>query len=77
MQCQQRYRQLRKFPPDVFRDNRKKEFSLLTKGTRTAIILWRLKFATVAQLVEQRIRNAQVVGSSPTSSSILKKTGCY
>ena len=25
--------------------------------------------ATVAQLVEQRIRNAQVVGSSPTSSS--------
>lgn len=45
----------------------------MTKGTRTAIILWRLKFATVAQLVEQRIRNAQVVGSSPTSSSILKK----
>ena len=25
--------------------------------------------ATVAQLVEQRIRNAQAVGSSPTSSS--------
>ena len=28
-----------------------------------------LIFATVAQLVEQRIRNAQAVGSSPTSSS--------
>ena len=27
-------------------------------------------FAVVAQLVEQRIRNAQVVGSNPTSSSI-------
>ena len=26
-------------------------------------------YATVAQLVEQRIRNAQAVGSSPTSSS--------
>ena len=26
--------------------------------------------ATMAQLVEQRIRNAQAVGSSPTSSSI-------
>ena len=26
------------------------------------------KYAGVAQLVEQRIRNAQVVGSSPTTS---------
>ena len=26
-------------------------------------------YATVAQLAEQRIRNAQVVGSNPTSSS--------
>ena len=26
-------------------------------------------FATMAQLVEQRIRNAQAVGSSPTGSS--------
>ena len=30
-----------------------------------------LIFASMAQLVEQRIRNAQVVGSSPTTSSIL------
>ena len=30
-----------------------------------------LQYATVAQLVEQRIRNAQAVGSSPTSSSRL------
>ena len=29
----------------------------------------RICLATVAQLVEQRIRNAQAVGSSPTSSS--------
>ena len=29
--------------------------------------------ATVAQLVEQRIRNAQAVGSSPTSSSIRRE----
>ena len=28
------------------------------------------KYASVAQLVEQRIRNAQVVGSSPTTSCI-------
>ena len=29
----------------------------------------KVKYAGVAQLVEQRIRNAQVVGSSPTTSS--------
>ena len=29
-------------------------------------------FAGIAQLVEQRIRNAQVVGSSPIPSSILR-----
>ena len=28
----------------------------------------KVKYAGVAQLVEQRIRNAQVVGSSPTTS---------
>ena len=28
------------------------------------------KYAGVAQLVEQRIRNAQVVGSSPTTSFV-------
>ena len=35
--------------------------------------------AGVAQLVEQRIRNAQVVGSSPTTSFIPKplKTRCF
>ena len=33
-------------------------------------------YAIVAQLVEQRIRNAQVVGSSPTSSSRKDLTVC-
>ncbi len=33
----------------------------------------KFEYATVAQLVEQRIRNAQVVGSSPTSSSRSRK----
>ena len=38
--------------------------------------------ACVAQLVEQRIRNAQVAGSSPAASSILtpffeRKTGFF
>lgn len=32
----------------------------------------RVQFATVAQLVEQLIRNQQVGGSSPPSSSKLK-----
>ena len=31
------------------------------------------RFATVAQLVEQLIRNQQVAGSSPASSSTKKK----
>ncbi len=34
-----------------------------------SIILWRQSDATVAQLVEQLIRNQQVAGSSPASSS--------
>ena len=37
-------------------------------------------YATVAQLVEQRIRNAQAVGSSPTSSSmkdLLRQVFCF
>ena len=35
-------------------------------------------FAGIAQLVEQRIRNAQVVGSSPIPSSMVKSPsdGC-
>ena len=33
-------------------------------------------YATVAQSVEQLIRNQQVAGSSPASSSILKKAAC-
>ena len=38
----------------------------------------KVKYAGVAQLVEQRIRNAQVVGSSPTTSlPRLEKGGVY
>ena len=33
--------------------------------------------ATVAQSVEQLIRNQQVAGSSPASSSILKRAACH
>ena len=33
-------------------------------------------YATVAQSVEQLIRNQQVAGSSPASSSILKRAAC-
>ena len=32
--------------------------------------------AGIAQLVEQRIRNAQVVGSSPTTSSNKRRADC-
>ncbi len=41
----------------------------LTNRLALDIIIKLLRFATVAQLVEQRIRNAQVVRSSRTSSS--------
>ena len=34
-------------------------------------LIKKLIFASMAQLVEQLIRNEQVVGSSPTTSSIL------
>ena len=39
----------------------------------------KISYASMAQLVEQRIRNAQVVGSSPTTSFIPKplKTRCF
>ena len=35
-----------------------------------ALQLYKIKYASVAQSVEQRIRNAQVGGSSPFTSSI-------
>ena len=40
----------------------------LSKYIRISVVD-KLTYATVAQLVEQLIRNEQVVGSSPTSSS--------
>ena len=46
----------------------KNPLCLLTKHNLSGKIIKRL-FAGMAQLVEQRIRNAQAVGSSPTTSS--------
>ena len=53
----------RKYLPSL-----KNHFLLLTKTVISDKIYKRL-FAGMAQLVEQRIRNAQAVGSSPTTSS--------
>ena len=55
-------------------------YNLLTNGTKSDRIHKRL-FAGVAQLVEQLIRNQQVTGSSPVTSSkrkaLLAKCFCY
>lgn len=40
-------------------------------GGESDKLIKKLIFASMAQLVEQLIRNEQVVGSSPTTSSIL------
>ena len=47
-----------------------KSFRIQYNIVRCRKVRGNLISATVAQLVEQRIRNAQAVGSSPTSSSI-------
>ena len=46
---------------------------MLLYSSKNALACCLNAFATVAQLVEQRIRNAQAVGSSPTSSSNFEK----
>ena len=48
----------------LYNNNVVKITALYSAGTRYNLI-----FASMAQLVEQRIRNAQVVGSNPTTSS--------
>ena len=41
----------------------------LTNGIKMWIIIKYYRFATLAQLVEQRIRNAWVIGSNPICGS--------
>ena len=58
-----------------FSDGQQNWKKLLQKSEVSLIIYELLIFsATVAQLVEQLIRNQQVAGSSPASSSMLKAT---
>ncbi len=47
----------------------KKREKTLAKSVNIIYNSMQIFYATVAQLAEQRIRNAQVVGSNPTSSS--------
>ena len=58
-------------------DREKTMVSVLTRAKKCAKISFVFeKDAGVAQSVEQLIRNQQVAGSSPASSSILKRAAC-
>ena len=63
------FRSVSKQPAAEIKIPQKVWISLLTFAGAYSIILWRQSDATVAQLVEQLIRNQQVAGSSPASSS--------